>query len=367
MKSANPNPQINELFGRMPALNASDLHLKEGNPPLFRIDGELRRVKSKPLGDGQIEALVRDWLGDEALTRLHDRGNLDIGHEWDGGRVRVSIFLQRGRVSLVARLVNSSVPTVEQLHLPKAIERLIDYKEGIALVCGITGAGKSTTLAALIELLNTKYARHVLTFEDPIEFVYTDRLCVINQREFGLDFETWPDAIRAGVRSDPDVMLIGEMRDEETFQLGLTAAETGHLVLGTMHTASAAATLTRILDLFPAEKHKMIRQALGFSLKAIMCQRLVPSFQEGIGRVPAVELMWTNPSVRKAIEEGDDSRISDLIQQGEEEGMQSWTTSFVNLVKADLIERKVAREHAPNKDALDMALKGISFRSSSFS
>ena len=233
------------------------------------------------------------------------------------------------------------------------------------LACGITGAGKSTTLAALLDVINRKYACHVLTFEDPIEYVYSDRLSIINQREFGLDFFSWPDAIRAGVRADPDVMLIGEMRDDETFQLGLTASETGHLVLGTMHTSSAASTIGRILDLFPPDKHKLIRQSLAFSLKAIISQRLVPSFHPEIGRVPAVEVMWVNAPIRKAIEEGEDAKITEMITQGEEEGMQSWTKSFVDLIRADLIERKVAREHAPNRDALEMALKGISFRTTS--
>jgi twitching motility protein PilT len=210
-------------------------------------------------------------------------------------------------------------------------------------------------------MINSNSARHILTFEDPIEFLHEDKNCVINQREYGLDFHDWPDAISTGVRSDPDVMLIGEMRDESTFQLGLTAAETGHLVFGTMHTSGAAATVGRILDLFPAERHTLIRQSLAFNLKAVVCQRLVPSFREDVGRVPAVELMKVTPPVRKAIEEGGEEKIGQLIQKGEEEGMQSWTTSFVGLVNQGLIERKIAREYAPNKDALEMALKGIRF------
>jgi len=359
-------PKIDELFARMPSLEASDLHLKEGNPPLYRVDGELRRSKGSPLRKGQIEALVVDWLGEEALEKLHERGNLDLAHEFDGGRVRVSIFLQTGRVSLAARLVKDVIPSLEELHLPKTLERIATFNEGLVLVCGITGAGKSTTLAALLEIVNRTSARHVLTFEDPIEFIYTDRLSVINQREYGVDFFDWPDAIRAGVRADPDVMLIGEMRDRETFQLALTASETGHLVLGTMHTTGAATVLGRILDLFPPDRHSLIRQSLAFSLRAIISQRLVPSFHEEIGRVPAVELMWVNAPIRKAIEEGRDAQLPDLILLGEEEGMQSWTRSFVDLLKADLIERKVARQFAPNRDALEMALKGITFKPPTF-
>lgn len=357
-------PRINELFCRMPELEASDLHVKEGNPPIFRIDGELRRAKGNPLSREQITALIREWLGEEDLEKLRREGSLDVGHEFEGGRVRVALFMQRGRISLVARLVNNYIPTLEELHIPKQISRMVDFKEGLVLVCGITGAGKSTTLASILNHMNRKHARHIITFEDPIEFVYEDKRSVINQREFGLDFHSWPEAIRTGVRSDPDVMLIGEMRDQETFQHGLTAAETGHFVLGTMHTSSAASTVGRILDLFPPDRHKVIRQGLAFNLKGIVCQKLLPSFREDIGRVPAMEIMWTNPPIRKALEEGDDARIGDLIESGEAEGMQSWTRALVQLVKGDMVEKKVAREFAPNKEAFEMALKGISFGSS---
>ena len=368
MPNNGSEPRINKLFDVMPKVDASDLHLKAGLPPMFRIDGKLRRAKSNPVAPDQtemtaemMEDLMRDWLGEEGLRELREEGSKDVGHEWDGGRVRVAIFMQRGRVSLVARLINESIPSIEELHLPPVVERVVELGEGLCLICGVTGSGKSTTLACLLELMNEKHARHILTFEDPIEYIYEDKRSVINQREYRLDFHRWGDAIRTGVRSDPDVMLIGEMRDEETFQLGLTAAETGHLVFGTMHTSGAQETVGRILDLFPPERHKLIRQMLAFNLQAIICQRLVPSFQEDIGRVPAVELMWNSPSIRKAIEEGEDHRIGDLIKAGEEEEMQTWTKSLVELVNADLVEQKVALEYAPNKDALKMALKGISF------
>ena len=361
----NEIPRIDELFATMPKLGASDLHLKEGNPPVFRVDGELRRTKAKPLGREQITALVQEWMAPKQLEELERRGNVDVAHEFDGGRVRVAVFLQRGRMSLVARLVKSQIPSLANLHLPPQVGKIADLNDGLALVCGITGAGKSTTLASLLEMMNQKHACHIITFEDPIEFVYQDKQSIINQRECRIDFENWPDAIRAGVRADPDVMLIGEMRDQDTFQLALTAAETGHLVLGTLHTSSAGGTIGRILDLFPPERHKLIRQGLAFNLRGIMCQRLLPALDPKLGRVPAVEMMWVNPPVRKAIEEGEDSRIEDLVQVGESEGMQSWTTSFVSLIKAGFIDKKIAREFAPNKDALEMALKGISFSSSS--
>jgi twitching motility protein PilT len=363
--ASNDSPRIDDLFIRMVDLHASDIHLKEGNPPIFRVDGKLRRMKSSPLSETQIQELVNEWLSEEQRRELKQRGNIDVAHEFPGGRVRVAIFLQRGRMTLVARLVKSKIPTLQELNLPPQLASLTDYGEGLVLVCGITGAGKSTTLACLLRMMNEKHAVHILTFEDPIEFVHTDDKSIINQREYRLDFKDWSDAIRAGVRADPDVMLIGEMRDHDTFQLGLTAAETGHLVFGTMHTSGAMHTIGRILDLFPPERHKLLRQSLAFNLKAIVCQRLMPSIKPEVRRVPAVEILLVNPPVRKAIEEGDDGKLEDLILVGEKEGMQSWTTSFVNLIKAGLIDKKIAREYAPNKEALEMALKGISFTSSS--
>jgi len=367
MAKANDTPRLDDLFARMPELGASDLHMKEDSPPLFRIDGKLRRSKASPLTDEQLRALISELLNEKQMAELEERGNVDIAHEFEGGRARVAVFLQRGRLSLVARLVETKIPTLDQLHVPKQIERITDLMEGMVLVCGVTGAGKSTTLACLLEMMNEKHARHILTFEDPIEFVYADKQSIINQREYRLDFHQWADAIRAGVRADPDVMLIGELRDQDTFQLALTASETGHLVLGTMHTSGAAGTIGRILDLFPPERHRLIRQGLAFNLKGIICQRLLPALDQEIGRVPAVEVMWVNPPIRKAIEEGEDGKIDDIIIAGEKEGMQSWTTSFVGLIREGYIDKKIAREFAPNKDALEMALKGINFTSSSLS
>jgi len=367
MATKGAKPRLDELFERMVTLEASDLHLKGGCAAIFRIDGQLRHSKGKTLTHTQLESLISELIGEPNMAELYGRGNVDVGHEFKGGRVRVAVFRQRGHMSLVARLVKFDIPTLEQLHLPPALGSVIEYNRGLVLMCGITGSGKSTTLACLFEMMNQKQARHILTFEDPIEFIHADNQCVFNQRELGLDFQSWPDAIRAGVRADPDVILIGEMRDEESIMLGLVAAETGHLVLGTLHTSSAAATIGRILDMFPSEKHDLIRQSLGFNLRAIICQMLVPSFKKDLGRVPAVEMMLVNAPIRKAIEEGDDARINDLILDGEKEGMQSWTKSFLGLLRSDYIDKKVAREYAPNKDALEMALRGIDISTSPLS
>jgi twitching motility protein PilT len=276
------------------------------------------------------------------------------------------VFLQKGMISMAARLVNDSIPSLEALHLPSAIGRCVDFKQGLVLVCGVTGSGKSTTLASVLDMVNRKHRYHILTIEDPIEYLHHDKKSIVNQREMHLDCHSWADALRAAVREDPDVILVGEMRDHETFQAGLQAAETGHLVFGTLHTSSAASTVGRILDLFPEEKHALIRQGLSFNLQAIVCQKLIPSYQEDISVVPVIELMFANPPIRKAIEEGKDGRIGDLIQVGKDEGMQTWVQSFAQMIKDGYIEKKVARQFCPNKDALDMALKGISMSQPSF-
>ena len=352
-------PRIDELFGRMVTLGASDLHLKSDSPPVFRVDGQLRRAKAGDLGADQIHALLTDWLGAERIRVLHERGMLDLGHQFEGGRVRVALFLQRGEITLVARLVKAKIPSLEDLYLPPALARVVELNWGLMLVCGITGSGKSTTLACLMDMMNRTQARHILTFEDPIEYLYSDNQCLINQREYALDFHAWPDAIKSGLRADPDVMLIGEMRDVDTFRLALAASETGHLVLSTLHTSSVAATIGRMLEFFPSGEHKLVREGLAFNLKGIVCQMLVQTLDKKIGRVPAMELMFVNAPIRKAIAEGRDGKIPELIADGEKEGMQSWTTSFLNLIDVGLVEKKVAREYAPNRDALELALKGI--------
>jgi twitching motility protein PilT len=358
--------KLDVLFNQMPDLGASDLHLKVGNPPIYRIRGDLHRAKTDPLTDRQIYGLVEEWLGKERMAELYQKGSLDIGHAFPRGRVRINVFLQRNMLSLAARLVTDKIPSLEELHLPAQLARIIDMKQGLVLVCGITGSGKSTTLASLINMVNRKHRVHILTIEDPIEYLHHDVKSIVNQREVGLDCQDWADALRAAVREDPDVILVGEMRDQETFQAGLIAAETGHLVFGTLHTSSAAGTLGRILDLFPTEKHSLIRQGLAFNLQAIVCQKLIPSFLEDVSVVPVIELMFATAPIRKAIEDGEDARITDLIASGRDEGMQAWTQSFVDMIRNGYIEKRVAMQFCPNKDALDMALKGIDIAQRSF-
>ncbi len=358
--------RLDVLLGQMSELEASDLHLKADNPPIYRIDGELHRAKTDKLTEDQIESLITELLTSEQMATLRERGSVDLGRDCKGGRARINAFLQKGKFGLAARLLTEEIPGLDELHLPSALSRIVDIGQGLALVCGVTGSGKSTTLACLLQMINEKYRYHILTIEDPIEYLHTDSRSIVNQREIGIDCADWAEALRSGVREDPDVILVGEMRDVETFEAGLIAAQTGHLVFGTLHTSSAAGTVSRILDLFPTARHSLIRQSLAFNLEAVICQKLVPSYREDIHVVPAVELMFANPPIRKAIEEGEDQNITDLLEVGREEGMQTWTDSFVKLIKEGYVEKKVALQHAPNKDALDMALRGIEVSRPSF-
>lgn len=358
-KQTKKKKSIRELFDLMPEWEASDLHLKAGSPPIYRVAGKLRRTKAAPLDEEDIEEMVFGFLSERQAEILREKGHVDMGYDISAGRVRVNAFYQRGKLGLVGRLIETEIPSLESLNLPPQLSKVIEYSQGLVLVCGVTGSGKSTTLASLLDMVNRKYQEHILTIEDPIEFLHEDKKCIVNQREMGLDCHDWPEALAAAMREDPDVILVGEMRDTETFQAALTASETGHLVFGTMHTSSAAGTIPRILDLFPTSKHALIRQSLAKNLNAIIGQKLLPSCADDIARVPVVEYMIKNPSIRKAIEEADYEKITGLIAEGENEGMITWTKSFVDMINADLIDKRTAKRYAPNAEKVEMALKGI--------
>jgi twitching motility protein PilT len=274
-------------------------------------------------------------------------------------RFRVNLLQQLGHIGLVARRVNSWIPDFEGLHLPTSMERLCNYDQGMILLAGVTGSGKSTTIASMLNWINHRYRKHILTLEDPIEFVFTEEKCLINQREIGLDVVDFEIGMKHAVREDPDVMLVGEMRDKETFMTAIHAAETGHLVFGTIHASTAASTIGRILDLFPQEMHSTLRTAIAMNMKAIVAQKLLKSVKPGVGRVPTIEVMTFTPTVRKLILEEEDHRLGDAIRVGAEDGMQDFTQSLKTLVDEELIDREVAMEVAPNREQLKMALKGI--------
>jgi twitching motility protein PilT len=255
--------------------------------------------------------------------------------------------------------VNSWVPDFEGLYLPASMVDLCTYDQGMILLAGVTGSGKSTTIASMLNWINKRYRKHILTLEDPIEFVFTEDKCLINQREIGLDVVDFEIGMKHAVREDPDVMLVGEMRDQETFMTAIHAAETGHLVFGTIHASSAPSTIGRILDLFPQGMHNALRSAIAMNMKGIIAQKLLKSIKPGVGRVPTVEIMKFTPTVRKLILEEEDHKLGDAIRIGAEDGMQDFTQSLKKLVDDGLIDREVAMEVAPNREALKMALKGI--------
>jgi twitching motility protein PilT len=292
---------------------------------------------------------------------LEDTGGADFAHVigQDECRFRVNIFRQRGKLSLVARRVSTKVPTFEKLGLPPSIEKLCHYDQGMIILAGVTGSGKSTTIASMLDYINERERVHILTIEDPIEYLFTDKKAVINQREVGIDVSDWNIALKHAVREDPDIILVGEMRDRDTFEAGMNAAETGHLVLGTIHASTAPSTVGRILDLFPADMHPAMRQSLAFNLKAIVCQKLLPSIKPGVQRVPTNEIMIMNPTIRELIIKAEDKKLPDAIRIGFLEGMLDFNESLRQLVERGDVDRATALEVAPNPEALKMAFKGI--------
>ena len=267
---------------------------------------------------------------------------------------------QMGHIGLVARRVSNWIPDFEGLNIPPIMEELCKFDQGMILLAGVTGSGKSTTIASMLDWINRNYRKHILTLEDPIEYTFTEDKCLINQREIGIDVKDFEIAMKHAVREDPDVMLVGEMRDRETFMTAIHAAETGHLVFGTIHASSAPTTIGRILDLFPQDMHSALRSAIAFNMRGIVAQKLLRSIKPGVGRVPTVEIMMFNPTVRKLILEEHDEKLSDAIRMCVNEGMQDFTMSLRDLVERDLIDRATAFEVAPNVEALKMELKGIS-------
>jgi twitching motility protein PilT len=354
-------PEVNKLFRMAMKHEASDLHLKAGQPPMMRMRGEIARMDMRPLSAEDMERLLLPLLNQNQRRILDEEGGVDYSYVigQDECRFRVSLFRQRSRLSLVARRVNTSIPSFEKLGLPATISTLCNYPEGLVILAGVTGSGKSTTIASMLDYIAGREALHILTVEDPIEFTYVDKKSYFNQREIGLDCVSWHKALKDAVRQDPDVILVGELRDVETFEAAIHAAETGHLVFGTIHAASAATTINRILDLFPPEKHGAIRQALANNLKSIVAQKLLKSIRPGGGRVPTNEIMIVNPIVKKLISEGRDSSLLDAIRMGFQEGMVDFTENLRQLVDRGDIDKATALEVAPNPEQLKMALKGI--------
>ena len=355
--------EIDKLFRAVVKLVGSDLHLKVGRPPYIRVNGTLRPMNRGPIDDAEAVRLCAP-LFDERRRKIFDEtGGVDFAHvvEVDGDpwRFRVNILQQQGRLGMVARRVNRFIPDFAKLNLPPIVEELCKFDQGMVLLAGVTGSGKTTTIASMLNWINAHYRKHILTLEDPIEFTFTEDKCLINQREIGIDVRDFELGMKHAVREDPDVILVGEMRDKETFMTAIHASETGHLVFGTIHASSAPSTIGRILDLFPKDMHAALRSAIAFNMRAIVAQKLLPSIAPGVGRVPTVEIMTFNATVKKLILEERDEKLGDLVRMSFREGMQDFTLSLKDLVDRELIDRAVALEVAPNVEALKMALKGI--------
>ena len=344
-------------------LGASDVHLKAGLPPIFRIKGELRTVRDVP-------ALTREAIAAFAMHMMNDkqRGafeeNLDIDLAYgtpDGVRYRVNLFQQRGSVGMVLRLIPPEVPPFDSLNLPPTVQEVADNSRGVVLVTGATGSGKSTTLAAMIDYINMRYAYHIVTIEDPIEYTFRDKRSVINQREVGFDTMTFGRALRAALRQDPDVILVGEMRDQETAQIAITAAETGHLVLSTLHTVDATETVNRIISMYPTHQQAQARLSLSATLRGVISQRLLPR-ADGKAMVPALEIMVNTERVREMIEDPARTReIKDAIAEGlHPYGMITFDQSLANLVKQKMITYDEAVKHSSSPSDFALLFRGVS-------
>jgi twitching motility protein PilT len=363
LSSDGPRLAVDRLFDALVRFSGSDLHLKVGRPPLIRVRGALQPLKHPPIDDDEMRRLLEPMLDDRRQSLFQHDGGVDFSHVAEVAgvltRFRVNVLKQQGSLGMVARRISTSIPDFSGLHLPPVMQSLCEFDQGMVLLAGVTGSGKSTTIASMLNWINHNYRKHILTLEDPIEFIFTEDKCLINQREIGQDVRNFEVGIKQAVREDPDIMLVGEMRDEETFLTGMHAAETGHLVFGTIHAAGAPAAITRILELFSPDKHSSLRSAIALNMKAIVAQKLLPSSKPGVQRVPAVEILVFNSVVRKIVREAEDEKLSDLIKVSTREGMQDFTMSLKALVDDQLIDRDTALEVAPNREALMMALRGI--------
>ena len=353
-------PEINKFFKAAIKFNASDLHLKVGMAPRMRVQGHLKSATGDVITEQMAEKLIFEILSENQKKFFLENGALDFAYQvGEMDRFRVNIFRQRGMISLAARHISTNIPPFESLHLPAVVEKIADSNDGMVLVTGPTGCGKSTTIASMIDHINNTRSCHIVTIEDPIEFMHRDKKAIVSQREIGIDVPNYEDALRSLMREDPDVVLVGEMRDGETLTAGMRAAETGHLVFGTLHAASASQTIQRILDLYPQEERGLARQTFALTIKAIISQNLLPGLKPEAKRIPAVEILIANPIVKKLISEEREADLPTVIKACQNEGMMDYTESLRQLVMEEWVELKVALEYAPNVDELKMALKGI--------
>ena len=340
---------VDELLHEMVSRNASDLHIKAGSPPVVRIDGELHLLDEPPLSPEDTKDAAASIMTDKQIRRFSEHNEIDFAYSAPHtGRFRVNIYRQRGSISIAMRQVATQIPSFDDLHLPEVIKRLALEPRGLVLVTGTTGSGKTTTLAAMIDHINNTLRRHIVTVEDPIEVLHKDRKAIINQREIGLDTESYASALKYVLRQDPDDILIGEMRDVETVSAALTAAQTGHFVMSTLHTIDAQETINRIIDFFPLHQQKQVRIMMAGTLKGIVSQRLLPR-ADGQGRVPAVEVMVVTSRIRDFVLEPDQTgMISQAIKEGEFYGMQTFDQALLHLYEEGMITLHDAAQVSSN-------------------
>ena len=365
-RSGKKEPILNKYFKTVIKMKVSDLHLKADRPAMIRMKGDIRPLTGGPLNDEFIRQGIFELLSEDQKRLFKENGAVDFAHDvgppGDADRFRVNAFQQRGKMSVAARRVDRSNFKFDDLNLPPVMAEIAEFNQGMVLLAGITGSGKSTTIASMINYINARWPVHIVTIEDPIEYLFTDDKALINQREIGIDVPDFHAALKYLMREDPDVVLIGEMRDIDTFSAAVHAAETGHLVFGTIHASSSAQTISRILDLFPENERRAVRQALEFNLQSVICQKLIPSVKEGVHIVPTVEIMIVNPAIRKLIREERDNEIINVIRASYDAGMVDFTENLRQLVEKGYVDHETAYEAAPNPDELRMALKGIKQR-----
>lgn len=341
--------QIDQFLRLLVQQKGSDLHITVGSPPIIRQHGELARVKFRELAPNDMQALLYEIMSPAQRAEFEQRHDIDFAYEVaDVARFRVNVFRQRKGIGAVVRTIPTKVLTADELNLPESVRRFCQLTKGLVLVTGPTGSGKSTTLAAMVDLINGTRPDHILTIEDPIEFVHANRLGLVNQREIGTHTQSFASALRAALREDPDVILVGEMRDLETISLGLTAAETGHLVFGTLHTNSAAKTVDRIINVFPADEQDQIRSMLAESLRGVVAQQLLRR-ADGSGRVAALEVLVGTPAVANMIREAKTHQIPSMIQTGKKDGMQLMDQAVLDFLMKQVITPEEAYARAHNK------------------
>lgn len=343
-------------------LEASDLIIKSGQPPKLRIRGALKPLDTPPVSADEFLEIAKHILNEDQWKDLHHLGSADFAYDYDETtRFRVNLFQARGRLAVAARRISSNIRRFEELYLPDVMGHIAMQPQGIVLLSGVTGSGKTTTIAAMLDYVNERKPVHIVTIEDPIEYLLQDKKATINQREIGIDVLDFKIALRALVRENPDVVLVGEMRDKETFEAALNAAETGHLVYGTIHASSTTQTFSRIYGLFDPEEREQVRKMLAYQMRAFVYQKLLPTLHEKIHRIPAIEVLINNPIVQKHILEGREGELRPYLNSVEamQSGMKDFNQSLVELVEQEFIHMRVALEASPNADELQMRLKKL--------